>query len=94
MKQPRSIIQMADPYPGDDVVRQRILATEAVKDSIVEGKYPKFNPSALCNWCPVQAMCPADGDYRNRDDNAKALRSMLKLARGMIEIDREEREVA
>lgn len=89
MKQPRSIIQMADPYPGDDVVRQRILATEAVKDSLVEGKYPKFIPSALCNWCPVQKFCPADGDYRNREENARNLRSMLKLARGMETIERE-----
>lgn len=87
--QPRSIIQMADPYPGDDVVRQRILATEAVKDSLVKGKYPKFIPSALCNWCSVQQFCPADGDYRNREENARNLRSMLKLARGMETIERE-----
>lgn len=89
MKQSRSIIQKADPYPGDDVVRQRILATEAVKDSLVKGKYPKFIPSALCNWCPVQQFCPADGDYRNREENARNLRSMLKLARGMETIERE-----
>jgi hypothetical protein len=88
-QQARSIIQEAEPYPGDDAVRQRILATEAIKDSIVAGKYPKFNPSFMCNYCPVQAVCPADGDYRNREKNADNLRRMLRLAKPLVDIERE-----
>jgi hypothetical protein len=84
-----SIIQGAEPYPGDDAIRQRILSTEAIKDEVVAGKYPKFNPDWYCNWCPVQRVCPADGDYRNREENAANLRRMLKLARPMVEIERE-----
>lgn len=92
--QGRSVIQMADPYPGDAHVRQRILATEAIKDSIIEGGYPHFNQSALCNWCTVQDFCPVDGAVQNREQNMVDLRQMLRLARPMIDIDQEEREVA
>jgi hypothetical protein len=92
--QKRSIIQMADPYPGDDAVRQRILATEAMKDGILEDGHVPFNPSFLCNYCPVQHVCPADGDPRNRDKNEENLRRVLRLAKPMVEIDQEEREVA
>ena len=91
-QQARSIIQMADPYPGDDAVRQRILATEAVKDQVVAGSYPKFNPDWYCGYCPVQDVSPADGDVRNREANAEKLRRMLRLAKGMSELP--EREVA
>jgi hypothetical protein len=86
--QARSVIQGADPYPGDDAVRQRILATEAIKDSIIEGQYPKFNPDWYCGYCPVQHVCPADGDFRNREANAANLRSMLRLAKPLTEIER------
>lgn len=91
--QKRSIIQEVGPWPGTAVVRQRILATEAIKDSIIEGEYPQFNPSFLCNYCPVQHLCPADGDARNREENGATLRRMLKHARPMVEIDRE-KEIA
>jgi hypothetical protein len=84
-----SIVQEVGPWPGSDAIRQRILATEAIKDEVVAGKYPKFNPDWYCNWCPVQQVCPADGDYRNREENAANLRRMLKLARPMVEIERE-----
>jgi hypothetical protein len=86
--QARSVIQMADDYPGDDAVKQRILATEAIKDSIIEGQYPTFNPDWYCGYCPVQHVCPADGDFRNREDNAVNLRRMLRLARPLTEIER------
>ena len=83
-----AVIQMADPYPGDDVVRQRILETEAAKERIVAGHMPEFNPSFLCNWCPVQHLCPVDGDIRNRAENEVNLRTMLKLARPLETIER------
>jgi hypothetical protein len=87
--QARSIIQHADPYPGDDAVRQRILATEAIKDAICNGEYPQFNPDWYCNYCPVQHHCPVEGDVRNREQNMVNLRRMLQLARPMTEIERE-----
>jgi hypothetical protein len=90
--QARSIIQHADPYPGDDAVRARILATEAIKGAICAGEYPQFNADWYCNYCPVQHYCPVEGDVRNRDANAQNLRSMLRLARPMTELP--EREVA
>lgn len=83
-----AIIQMADPYPGDDAVRQRILATEAIKDSIAAGEYPRFIPDWYCNYCPVQHVCPADGDVRNRDQNMLHLTKMLKLVRPMTTIEK------
>lgn len=89
---PSSIIQMADPYPGDDAVRQRILATEAIKDGILEDGHVTFNPDWYCGYCPVQHVCPVDGDVRNRDQNMVDLTQLLKLARPMETIER--REVA
>ena len=83
-----SIIQEADPYPGDDVVRQRILATERVKESILEDGYVNFNPDWYCNYCPVQHVCPADGDVRNREINLTNLSRMLSLSRPMETIER------
>jgi hypothetical protein len=83
-----SIIQEADPYPGDDVVRQRILATEAIKESILDDGYVNFNPDWYCNYCPVQHVCPADGDVRNRETNLTNLSRMLHLARPMETIER------
>lgn len=78
-----AVIQMADPYPGDDVVRQRIIATEAIKDGILEDGHVTFNPDWYCNYCPVQQFCPEDGDVRNREANLEALTRQLKLARPM-----------
>jgi hypothetical protein len=83
-----AIIQMADPYPGDDAVRQRIIATEAIKEGILEDGHVTFNPDWYCGWCPVQHHCPADGDYRNREQNMVHLSRMLKLARPMETIER------
>jgi len=83
-----AIIQMADPYPGDDVVRQRILDTEAAKQRILEGEVT-FTPDWYCGYCPVQEFCPADGDVRNREDNQRKLDSMVQLARPMVTIERE-----
>lgn len=91
-QQARSIIQHADPYPGDDVVRQRILATEAIKEGILEDGVVQFNEDWYCNYCPVQHHCPVDGDVRNRDQNMIDLTRMLTLARPMETIP--EREVA
>ena len=83
-----AIVQMADPYPGDEVVRQRILETEAAKERIVAGHMPQFNPGFLCNYCPVQQFCPADGDVRARPENKRKLQSMLQLVRPMETIER------
>ena len=83
-----AIIQMADPYPGDGVVRQRILETEAAKERIVAGHMPQFNPGFLCNYCPVQQFCPADGDVRDRPENERKLQNLLRLAKPMDTIER------
>ena len=83
-----AIIQMADPYPGDEVVRQRILETEAIKERIVNGEMPEFNPDWYCNYCPVQQFCPADGDVRDRPENQRKLESMLCLAKPLESIER------
>ena len=85
---PSAIIQTADPYPGDDAVRQRILATEAIKEGIIEDQRVTFNAGPLCNYCPVQHVCPEDGDIRNRDDNLLQLGNLLKIARPMETIER------
>ena len=78
------------------MIRQRILATEAIKDAIVNGEYPKFNPDWYCGYCPVQDVCPADGDFRNREQNAQNLRRMLRLVKPMVQLPEkdDEREVA
>jgi hypothetical protein len=83
-----SIIQEVGPWPGSDTIRQRILATEAIKESILEDGYVNFNPDWYCNYCPVQHVCPADGDVRNRETNLTNLSRMLQLARPMETIER------
>ena len=83
-----AVIQMADPYPGDEVIRQRILETEAAKERIVAGHMPDFNPGFLCNYCPVQQFCPVDGDVRDRPENRRKLESMLCLAKPLESIER------
>jgi hypothetical protein len=82
--QERSVIQHADPYPGDEAIVQRIVAVESIKESVVAGSYPRFVPDWHCNWCPVRTVCPADGDVRNRDANADALRRALRLAKPLV----------
>lgn len=87
--QKRSIVVEAEEYPGDDEVLDAIRLTERRKDAIVKGYYPKFRPDWYCGYCPVQHICPADGDPRNRDRNRKDLEKLLKKVEKMEEIPEE-----
>lgn len=87
--QKRSIVVEADPYPGDAEVRKGISLTERRKEAIVKGYYPKFRPDWYCGYCPVQHICPADGDPRNRDKNRRDLERLLKKVEPMEEIPEE-----
>lgn len=78
-----SIVQEAGPYPGDDKVLEAITLTERRKDAIVKGYMPKFSPDWYCGYCPVQHLCPADGDPRNRDGNRKDLERLLQKVEAM-----------
>jgi CRISPR/Cas system-associated exonuclease Cas4 (RecB family) len=81
-----SIVQEMEPYPGDDVVRNRILKTERMKESVVGGeRAPKFAPDWYCNYCPVQEFCPEEGDWRNRLASRKKLDAMLPLATPLVQ---------
>lgn len=87
--QKRSIVVEAEEYPGDAQVLDAIRLTERRKDAIVKGYYPKFRPDWYCGYCPVQHVCPADGDPRNRDRNRKDLEKLLKKVEKMEEIPEE-----
>ena len=79
-----SIVQVpAEPYPGEEAIVKIINETEEIKEAIVAGDMPDFNPDWYCNFCPVQDFCPADGDPRNRDANLDKLESVLHLLRPM-----------
>ncbi len=79
-----SIVQVpADVYPGDEAIIDIINTTEEIKEAIVAGDTPDFNPDWYCNFCPVQDFCPADGDPRNRDGNLDKLESVLHLLKPM-----------
>lgn len=78
-----SIVQEAGKYPGDDVIRAKISLTEGRKDATLKGYMPKFTPDWYCGYCPVQHLCPADGDPRNRDRNRKDLERLLQKAEAM-----------
>jgi len=56
-------LQHADEYPGDDIVRTRILAAEYQKDS----DFWPANPDWYCTYCPVQDYCPLSGDKQQED---------------------------
>lgn len=78
-----AVIQEAHDYPGDPAVRQRIVATEAVKEGILEDRRVPFIPSSLCSYCPSQQACPVRGTRATREANLDALRRMLHLATPM-----------
>lgn len=85
--QARAVVQEADPYPGDTVVRRRIRAAEDMKDYILTKQRVKFEPSVLCNWCTVREFCPQEGS--DKQQNMLDLSRMLKLARPMHDIQKE-----
>lgn len=84
--QARAMIQMAEDYPGDDAVRQRVLATEAIKQAVLDDGRVSFNPGPLCNYCPVQEFCPSEG--KDRKKNLQNLESMLGYARPLVTDER------
>lgn len=86
--QKRSIVVEADPYQDSAEVKRAISLTERRKDAILRGYFPKFTPGWYCGYCPVQHVCPADGDVRNRDGNRRQLEKLLKKAEPMKEIER------
>lgn len=88
-KQGRSVIQEADPYPGDSVVRRRIQAAEDMKTQIVNGGPVPFKPDWYCNYCPVQHVCPKEGV--DPSANRATLRRTLKLVKPLREIETTER---
>lgn len=76
----QSIVLEADPYPGDQYIREAISRTERSKERVVRGMMPTFSPGWQCAYCPVQHVCPADGDPRNRKKNERDLLRLLKKA--------------
>lgn len=83
-KQKRSVIQEADPYPGDRVVLRRIQQAEREKEQIVGGGPVQFNPDWWCGFCTVAARCPVEGEERVA--NKKALKRHLQLVRPLVDI--------
>lgn len=81
-----SIVVEADPYPGDAYIREAISAAERAKMKVVSGVMPTFSPGWQCSYCPVQHICPADGDPRKRKRNKKDLIRVIKKAEAMKEI--------
>jgi len=80
-----SIIQEAEPYPGDEEILEAIAQAETAKRGLVAGAMPEFNPDWYCNYCPVQDFCPADGDVRNQPKNRRKLERVLSFARPLTE---------
>lgn len=81
-----SIVVEAEPYPGDTYIREAISKTERTKLAVVAGVMPKFSPGWQCSYCPVQHVCPADGDPRKRKKNERELVSLIRKAEAMKEI--------
>ena len=79
----QSIVLEADPYPGDLYIREAISSTERTKQQVVAGVLPKFSPGWQCNYCPVQHICPADGDTRNRSKNERDFKKVLAQAEAL-----------
>jgi hypothetical protein len=71
-------IQMADPYPGDRVVRSRVLAVEAINEATIRDRRTSFKPGPLCRFCPMAAHCPVRGDRATRAVNLEQLRIGLR----------------
>lgn len=84
--QDRAIIQLAEDYPGDDQIRQAILLTERRKEAVAAGYMPRFQPSPLCNYCPVQHLCPVEADYRIREQRRDELEDLLRSVEVLTEI--------
>lgn len=82
-----AVFQEAADYPGDDAILDAIRKVEDQKASLLAKKLPTFTPDWYCNYCPVQDLCPADGDPRNRDANKDRLRRMIRLAVPMATIE-------
>jgi hypothetical protein len=75
-----AIVQVGDAYPGDPEMARLITETEQIKLAVLDGGKPEFIPSFLCNFCPVQDFCLADGDPRNHHANRRSFKKMLHLA--------------
>jgi len=75
-----AIVQQGEAYPGDRAITALIRGTERIKLAVIKGDAPEFIPSFLCNYCPVQDFCPADGNPRNHRANRHSLKTMLCLA--------------
>lgn len=87
-QQKRSVIQEAEPYPGDAVIIRRIQATEQVKDRLLDEQVVQFNPDWWCQWCNVRDHCPKETTAQHPSDAMISLRRSLKLARPMETIER------
>ena len=81
------VIQDAEPYPGDAAVRQRVLATEAIKQFILEDGRATFNQDWWCGWCSVQEFCPVEG--ADKAGNLANLERAMVYLRPMEQIERE-----
>lgn len=81
-----SIVVEAEDYPGDTHVREQIRDLERQKERVIAGGMPAFRPDWYCDYCPVQHLCPADGDFRKRKQNGKDLKALLKAVEPMEEI--------
>lgn len=82
-----AVFQEAHDYPGDEVMREAVRRVEVQKIDLLDGRMPKFSPDWYCNYCPVQAVCPVDGDPRKREGNRENLAHLVKLATPMVSID-------
>lgn len=80
----RAVIQKADPYPGDAHVIERATWAQDTKQRILDSGRVQFEPSFLCNYCPVRSWCPKEGD--NTEANLAALTRAMRLLRPMDEI--------
>lgn len=89
----RSVVQEAEPYPGDNAVLLRIKRAEETKERILERRRVEFNPDWWCNFCPVRQHCPKESDYPDR-----ALANLERAVRYLVPITeiehREKKEAA
>lgn len=77
--QERSIIVPAA-NPDFTAVKRAIAQAEGQKEAVLDGEMPEFRPDWYCNFCPVQHICPAGGDFRNSVENEAALKACIAEA--------------
>jgi hypothetical protein len=75
----------ADPYPGDEVVLQRIREAELIKEALLRDERTHFVRKGHCRTCPSKDFCPAVGP--DPAQHKRDLLAWVKQARPMVEVE-------